>query len=124
VLSNLIISSSIVVISLLFGCALLVVWWHYKLPRHVALWAGSFTAAALGHGLRTGSALLPGQDVLFAMLACHASVSGFSLLAWGFRLREQATSGNRCDNRDLDEQVHPHSNTREIRARTQIGPGG
>ena len=88
-LSNLIISSSIVVISLLFGCALLVVWWHYKLPRHVALWAGSFTAAALGHGLRTGGALLPSQNVLFAMLACHASVGGFTLLAWGFRLREQ-----------------------------------
>jgi diguanylate cyclase (GGDEF)-like protein len=87
VLSSLITSGSIVVISLMFGVALLVAWRQFDLERHAALWAGSFLAATAGHGFRTaGQIWLPLQD-LFAMLACHASVASFALLAWGFRWR-------------------------------------
>jgi len=83
-LSSLITSSSIVLISLMFGVALLVAWRQFGLERHAALWAGAFMAAAVGHGLRTGGQVWLSQQDLFAMLACHASVASFALLAWGF----------------------------------------
>ncbi len=86
-LSAVIESASIVVISLFFGFALLIAWWEFSLQRHVALWAVSFIAAAIGHGLRIGGGLLPHLQGLFAMLACHASVASFACLAWGFQDR-------------------------------------
>lgn len=92
-LSNVIASASIVVISLLFGVALLVAWWDFELDRHVALWALSFMAASVGHGLRIGGGIWLPQQELFAMLACHASIASFAFLAWGFRRR--ATLGSR-----------------------------
>lgn len=88
-LSSLITSGSIVVISLMFGVALLVAWRQFSLDRHAALWAASFMAAAVGHGLRTGGQVWLSQQDLFAMLACHASVASFALLAWGFRGRDK-----------------------------------
>ncbi|AIF48273.1 GGDEF domain-containing protein [Dyella japonica] len=91
-LSSLITSGSIVVISLMFGLALLVAWRRFGLERHAALWAGSFLAAAVGHGLRTAGQIWPGQVELFATLACHASVASFALLAWGFRRRASRSS--------------------------------
>ena len=45
-LSTLVTSSSIVVISPLFGAGLLGAWREFGLQRHVALWALSFMAAA------------------------------------------------------------------------------
>jgi diguanylate cyclase (GGDEF)-like protein len=86
-LSTVIASASIVVISLLFGVALLVAWWDFELDLHVALWALSFMAAAAGHGLRISGGIWKPSQELFAMLACHASVAGFAFLAWGFRRR-------------------------------------
>ncbi|WP_114240397.1 diguanylate cyclase [Dyella sp. C9] len=91
-LSSLITSGSIVVISLMFGVALLVAWWRFGLERHAALWSSSFMAATVGHGLRTSGQIWPSQQELFAMLACHASVASFALLAWGFRWRVSAPS--------------------------------
>jgi len=92
VLSTVIASTSIVVISLLFGAALLVAWRNFELDRHVALWALSFISAAVGHGLRTGGGIWLARQELFAMLACHASVASFAFLAWGFRRRAQRGS--------------------------------
>lgn len=86
-LSVVIESASIVVISLLFGVALLVAWWSFELDLHVALWALSFMAAAVGHGLRISGGIWKPQQELFAMLACHASIASFAFLAWGFRRR-------------------------------------
>lgn len=86
-LSTVIESASIVVISLLFGIALLVAWWDFELDFHVALWALSFMPAAVGHGLRISGGIWKSWQELFAMLACHASVAGFAFLAWGFRRR-------------------------------------
>ncbi|APQ10241.1 GGDEF domain-containing protein [Pseudomonas oryzihabitans] len=91
-LYTLVTSSSIVVISLLFGASLLVAWREFGLQRHVALWALSFMAAAVGHGLRIAGSLWVAQQGLLAMLACHASIASFALLAWGFRLRVQRDS--------------------------------
>ncbi|WP_295462940.1 GGDEF domain-containing protein [uncultured Pseudomonas sp.] len=91
-LSTLVTSSSIVFISLLFGAGLLVAWREFGLQRHVALWALSFMAAAVGHGLRIAGGLWVAQQGLLAMLACHASIASFALLAWGFRLRAQRDS--------------------------------
>lgn len=46
----------------------------------------------MGHGLRIAGGLWVAQQGLFAMLACHASIASFALLAWGFRLRVQRDS--------------------------------
>lgn len=86
-LSAVIVSANVVVSSLFFGFALLIAWREFNLQRHVALWAVSFIAAAMGDGLRIGGGLLPHQQALFAMLACHASVASFACLAWGFQDR-------------------------------------
>jgi diguanylate cyclase (GGDEF)-like protein len=86
-LSTVIASASIVVISLLFGIGLLVAWWQFDLQRHVAYWALSFMASALGHGLRIAGGIWVAEQSLFAILACYASVASFALLAWGFRYR-------------------------------------
>jgi hypothetical protein len=71
---------------------LLVAWWDFELDRHVALWALSFMAAAVGHGLRIGGGIWLEQQELFAMLACHASIASFAFLAWGFRRRAKRSS--------------------------------
>jgi diguanylate cyclase (GGDEF)-like protein len=92
-LSTVIESASIVVICLLFGVALLVAWWDFERDLHVALWALSFMAAALGHGFRISGGVWKSSQEFLAMLACHASVAGFALMAWGFRRRAQKGAG-------------------------------
>ena len=86
-LSAAVVSSTIVLISLFLGIALLVAWREFRLERHVVYWALSFMASAVGHGLRISGSLLHEREILFAMLACHASVASFGFLAWGFRRR-------------------------------------
>ncbi len=88
-LANVVASSSIVVISLLFGVALLAAWRELGLKRHAMLWALSFMAAAVGHGLRISGGMFPFLEIPFASYACHASVASFTLLAWGFRQRAE-----------------------------------
>lgn len=83
-------SFSIVFICLLFGIALLAAWQAFGLKRYAMLWALSFIAAAVGHGMRIGTPLVwPAAVPFFAMLACHTSVASFTLLAAGFRSRAQ-----------------------------------
>ncbi len=86
-LSTVVTSLSIVVVSLLFGVSLLVAWRQFGLKQHAMIWALSFMSSAIGHGLRIVGGLMPEQQYLTAMLACHASIGSFALLAWGFRLR-------------------------------------
>lgn len=93
-LSTVVTSLSIVVVSLLFGVALLVAWRHFGLKRHAMIWALSFMASAIGHGLRILGGLFPDHQSLTAMLACHASIGSFALLAWGFRLRAKRNSNS------------------------------
>lgn len=86
-LSTVVTSLSIVVVSLLFGFALLVAWRQFGLKQHAMIWALSFMSSAVGHGLRIVGGLMPEQQYLTAMLACHASIASFAWLAWGFHLR-------------------------------------
>ncbi|MDP9836119.1 diguanylate cyclase (GGDEF)-like protein [Neorhizobium huautlense] len=86
-LSALITSSSLAIASLLIGFALFVAWWQFARRTHALIWAFSFMAAAIGHGVRIVGGPLSGHSDLLAMLACHASVASFAFLAWGFRLR-------------------------------------
>ncbi|WP_019995815.1 GGDEF domain-containing protein [Aureimonas ureilytica] len=86
-LSPLASSISVVSVSLFFGAALLVAWRQFGLKRYAAIWALSFLASAVGHGVRVAGILLPTHQSLAAMLACHASIASFALLAWGFRSR-------------------------------------
>ncbi|MFN6986560.1 MAG: GGDEF domain-containing protein, partial [Rhizobium oryzihabitans] len=80
--------------SLLFGVALLVAWRHFGLKQHAMIWALSFMSSAIGHGLRIVGGLFPDHQSLTAMLACHASIGSFALLAWGFRLRAKRNSNS------------------------------
>jgi diguanylate cyclase (GGDEF)-like protein len=81
-------SFSIVIICLLFGIFLLAAWQAFGLKRYAMLWALSFIAAAVGHGMRIGTPLVwPAAVPFFAMLACHTSIASFTLLAAGFRSR-------------------------------------
>ncbi|HBT68654.1 MAG TPA: GGDEF domain-containing protein [Agrobacterium sp.] len=93
-LSTVVTSLSIVVVSLLFGVALLFAWRHFGLKQHAMIWALSFMSSAIGHGLRILGGLFPDHQSLTAMLACHASIGSFALLAWGFRLRAKRNSNS------------------------------
>ncbi|WP_201779108.1 GGDEF domain-containing protein [Robbsia andropogonis] len=88
-LSTVVTSTSIVVICLLFSVALLVAWWQFDMQRHAAAWALSFLAASIGHGLRISTMLFPNDAAPLSMLAFHASVASFALLALGFRQRAE-----------------------------------
>lgn len=80
-------SIGVVLVSLFFGAALLVAWRQFGLKRYAAIWALSFLASAIGHGVRVAGIIWPAHQSLAAMLACHASIASFALLAGGFRSR-------------------------------------
>ncbi len=86
-LSPVVTSISVVSVSLFFGAALLVAWRQFGLKLHAAIWALSFLASAIGHGVRVAGVVLPEHQSLASMLACHGSIASFALLAWGFRSR-------------------------------------
>ena len=86
-LSPVVTSLSIVFVSLLFGVALLVAWRQFGWKPHAGIWALSFLASALGHGVRVAGVIWPDYQSLTAMLACQASIASFALLGWGFHSR-------------------------------------
>ncbi|RFC63755.1 GGDEF domain-containing protein [Fulvimarina endophytica] len=86
-LSPIVTSLSIITVSLMFGAALLVAWRQFGLRAHAPLWALSFMFSAVGHGVRIIGVMAPEYQSVNAMLACHASIGSFALLAMGFRAR-------------------------------------
>ncbi|WP_067397945.1 diguanylate cyclase [Falsirhodobacter sp. alg1] len=79
--------ASTIVVSLLFGAAMMIAWREFGLRRYVVWWGASFVLAACAHSGRLMGVIMTDPYRLWMLLQCLLLIFSFTILTLGFYRR-------------------------------------